>query len=146
MPFTTIRASLTVPSEHADAAREILEQAIDRVAIEGASVADSEVTEDSQIHRPILSRLRFIDIIEHLAFGYDVLRFFTRQVETNAGVPNVLTPSLRIAGKKRCGWTRHCEMRETPDLSYRSSRLKPLSLFLRRDTHVFRSVLQLLVS
>jgi hypothetical protein len=46
MPFKTIRASLTVPSEHAEEAHEILDRAIDQLIIQNIPVADSEVTEE----------------------------------------------------------------------------------------------------
>lgn len=46
MPFTTIRASLTVPSEHAEESHAIIDRAIDQVIVQNIPVADSEVTEE----------------------------------------------------------------------------------------------------
>lgn len=42
----TIRACLTVPSEHVQEAHEIIDRAIDQLIIQDIPVADSEVTEE----------------------------------------------------------------------------------------------------
>ncbi len=46
MPYSTIRASATVPSEHAPEVKEIIDQAIDKIVIQNIPVADSEVIEE----------------------------------------------------------------------------------------------------
>ncbi len=44
MPFQNVRASLTVPAEDAAQVQEIMNTAIDQVAIRNIPVSDSEVT------------------------------------------------------------------------------------------------------
>ncbi len=46
MPFQTVRASLTVPADYAAEVHEIMETAIDQVAVRDIPVADSEVTDE----------------------------------------------------------------------------------------------------
>ena len=45
MPFTNIRASLTVPTEHAEEVHESMDQAIDQLIVNNIPVSDSEITE-----------------------------------------------------------------------------------------------------
>ena len=46
MPFQTVRASLTVDAEHAAEVQEILDTAIDQIAVRNIPVFNTEVTEE----------------------------------------------------------------------------------------------------
>ena len=46
MPYTTIRASLKVPSKYASEAHEMIDHAIDQIFIRNIPVTDSEVIEE----------------------------------------------------------------------------------------------------
>ena len=46
MPFSHIRASLTVPSQYKEETREEIDKAIDRLAVRGVPIRDAAVEDD----------------------------------------------------------------------------------------------------